>query len=284
MPTEEINQIPDTTIDPVEQAPAEQTEQVEQQAVAPADTKASDDAAFEQGFNTAQGGEEPAPEPDPEPELAYTPEQVKELIETVSALKGREAKVFGTMGALKQQIDALKSQQAPPQREIKLMAHKFKRLVVRFPELAKLISEDLTEALQGETVADNGQATQLFEQLKSKGEELELKSKKIEAQLLTAAHPDWRKVVATPEFTAWKATLTEQDRNEFDESWDSEYLAAKIAEHKDWKSKAVQQKQSNQRRLETAITPRARSPRRHPRPMTPLFKASERRGGLVNST
>jgi len=259
MPPEETNQIPETTtIDPSASAPAEQAEQVEQQEAAPADTKASDDAAFEQGFNTAQGAEEPAPEatPEPAPEPAYTPEQVKELIDKVSALQSREAKVFGTMGALKQQIDALKSQPAPPQREIKLMADKFKRLGAEFPELAKLISEDLTEALQGETVADNGQATQLFEQLRSKGEELELKSKKIEAQLLTVAHPDWRKVVATPEFTAWKATLTEQDRKDFDESWDSEYLSAKIAEHKDWKSKAVQQKQSNQRRLETAIAPR----------------------------
>lgn len=253
MPPEEMNPIPET-IETAEQTP--EVETAEPQEASPAESKASDDAAFEQGFNATQGIEEPAPELQPEPEPAYTPEQVKELIDTVSALKSREAKVFGTMGALKQQIDALKSQPAPPQRDIKLAAEKFKRLGAEFPELAKLISEDLTEALQGETVSDNGQATQLFEQLKSKGEELELKSKKIEAQLLTAAHPDWRKVVATPEFTAWKATLSDEDRNQFDESWDSEYLAAKIAEHKDWKSRTVQHKQSNQRRLEAAITPR----------------------------
>lgn len=258
MPSEEVNQeVGQQEIEVPPSAESAGTDQAQQQEVTPPDAQASDDAAFEQGFNAAQGIEDqpPAAEPEKEEPPAYTPEMVKELMDTVQTLKQREAKVFGTIGALKQQIDALKSQPQTPQKAFSLQADGLKRLKAEFPELAELIAADLTESMQtGQAQVDPSQMTQLVEQAVS--ERLENKSREFEAKLLTAMHPDWRAVVKTPEFATWKQSIPEEDRDQFDNSWDAEYLSGKFSEFKDWKSKAVQQTQSRQNRLENAITPR----------------------------
>lgn len=241
-------------------------EQVEEQAAAPADSKESADAAFEKGFNATQGIEEPEPEPQPEPapQPAYDPEQVKELMEKVAALTQREAKVFGTMGALKQQIDALKAQPKPSQTALKLTADKFKRLSAEFPEMAQMFADDLNEALPGGAPSfDTAQIEQLVDQ--TVNSRLEQSSRAYEAKLLTVQHPDWKSVVASQEFAKWKETLPEDERKQLDDSWDAEFIGEKLRLHKDWKNKTVQQKQSNQRRLEAAITPRG-SPQQPPAP------------------
>jgi len=77
----------------------EVVEQVDQTQVEQEAAPVSDDAAFEHGFNAAQGVDDTPPEPPKEePEAAYTNDQVKDLMDTVAALKQRETKVFGAMG------------------------------------------------------------------------------------------------------------------------------------------------------------------------------------------
>ena len=231
----------------------QEQEPIEVQEPAPTEAVAEDDA-FQKGFNAAQGVDEPEPKPEPEPEPILTPEQARELLETVAALKQRDAKVFGTIGSLKQQLDAIKSQPTP--QAVKLTADKLKRLSAEFPEMAQMLSEDLSEALQGGTI-DPGQVSELVEQTVSS--RLEQTSRSYEAKFLSIMHPDWKQVVASPEFEAWKQTLDEEERDQLLNSWDAQFIAEKISAHKDWKNKTVQNKQTNQRRLESAITPKGSS-------------------------
>jgi len=230
-------------IDPPEVIETPEVEQVET-------PPQGDDSGFEAGFNSANGIEEPAPEPEPE-ELVfagYKESEIKSLLERVGEidkLKEREAKVFGTIGSIKQQVDTLKN--AAPQ-TVKLNPDGFKRLSAEFPELAQMLTEDLGEAIQSAPGA--AQDTKQFEE---KLQEVERKS---EMKLLTVMQPDWRKIVPSDEFQKWKETLADEVRTELDASWDSTFIAERISEFKEWKSKAEQAKQNKQRRLETNVAPK----------------------------
>ena len=119
-----------------------ETEIVEEQTV---DVAPDDDAAFLAGFN----GEETAPaDPEPEPPptmFGFTEDQFKDLFakaQEVDRLKEREAKVFGTLGSLKQTLDNLRQQQ--PQATAKVTKESLKRLSAEFPEMAEMLADDLS--------------------------------------------------------------------------------------------------------------------------------------------
>lgn len=264
------------------QAPATEVAATEaaqpEQAAAPS----QDDAAFEQGFNAAQGKEvtapapvpepapEPAPEPEPEPappaEPEFTTAQIKELVEKVSAMQQRESKVFGTIGALKQQLDQFKAQPQPSQAAIKLTAEKLKRLSAEFPEMAAMLSEDLNEALAGAPAAPALDPQQLQQQVQQIIDgRLTETSRTYEMKLLSLQHRDWQQVVQSPEFKTWKESLPEKDRTELDNSWEASFIGEKLTEFKDWKNKTVQTTQNRKARLEAAITPRG-NPQSPPAP------------------
>ena len=127
------------------------TSEAVEQAAAPEAT--ADDAAFQEGFDAARSGGELPPEPEPPKLIAgFTEDQVKELLQKaaeVDQLKARESKMFGTLGSLKQAIDAVRNQPQAPQGGPVRISGALKRLSAEFPEMAALLSEDLNEALQG---------------------------------------------------------------------------------------------------------------------------------------
>ena len=242
-----------------------------EQAAAPSD----DDAAFEQGFSGVEAPApaaepepepEPAPEPEPqpEPEFQLTPAQAKELYERSQKFEQQVSKAFGTIGALKQQIDQLKAQ--PSQVGFKLTADKLKRLHAEFPEMAAMLSEDLNEAMAASPAAPSAEPTIPREdQERLINERLEQLSREKEQKILTIAHRDWPVVVQSPEFNAWKEKLPAEEREQLDNSWDAVFVADKISEFKDWKNKTVQTTAAKRTRLEAAITPRG-NPQRPPAP------------------
>lgn len=250
--SQNVEQVIAPEVEPTQEVETAEVEQVETPAQA-------DDSGFEAGFNSAIGIEEPAPEPEPE-ELVfagYKESEIKALLERVSEidkLKEREAKVFGTIGSIKQQVDTLKN--AAPQ-TVKLNPDGFKRLSAEFPELAQMLTEDLGEAIQSAP----GVVPEASKQFEERLQEVE---RKAEMKLLTVMQPDWKKVVPSEEFQKWKETLDESVRTELDSSWDSTFIAERIREFKDWKGKAEQAKQNKQRRLETNVTPQGA-----PRPTAP---------------
>ena len=221
----------------------------EPQVEAPAVEQSTEDDDFQAGFDSANGIEPPEPEPTPEPTLiaGYTEEQIKELVSTVEALKQRESKIFGSMGSLKQSIDSLRS--TPQTQALNLSPDKFKRLSADYPELAALLAEDLN----GMSVASPSNPEQFDERIKTSVDQT---TKAFEQKLLAVQHRDWKTVVASEDFVGWKETLPADEKEALDASWDAEFIGEKISAYKDWKAKAVQSKQTNQKRLEAAITPK----------------------------
>ena len=222
-----------------------------EQVAAPEAT--ADDAAFQAGYDAARSGGEPKPEPEPPKLIAgFTEDQVKELLQKaaeVDQLKARESKMFGTLGSLKQAIDAVRNQPQAPQGGQVRISGSLKRLSAEFPEMAALLSEDLNEALQGQPQA-GGIDQQAFRS------ELERSSKDMETKLLTMAHKNWRQDVQTPEFAQWKGTLPPDELHIVNDSWDAVSVSAALDKFKEWRSAATQTKQVRQNRLEAAITPK----------------------------
>lgn len=253
------------TPDVTEQATEQATAEVETTAEAEAAAPVNDDAAFEAGFNEAKGIEPPpAPEPEPEPApkqviAGMTEEQVKALLEKaaeVDKLREQQAKVFGSLGSLKQSIDALRNQPKPTATQVQITKDKLSRLGQMFPEMAEMLAEDLNGVLTGGAAAavDTSKFEQEFEQkLQTK---LEATQQQFEAKVLTLMHPDWKQIVAADEFGKWKQSLAPEVMAELDSSWDAEFIGSKIAEFKDWKSKTATSQQQKRSRLEQAITPR----------------------------
>lgn len=244
-----------TEIEEVQEVPEAQepTPEVIAEEVVATEPTMTDDEAMQQGFDAVNGIETPAPEPEPVPEpqlfAGYTEAQIKEMAATVESLKQREQKLFGSMGAMKQSIDALRNQ--PQAAIVQWSADKLKRLHAEYPELANLLSQDLGDM---STSGNPQQIEQMVEQRIQTS--LDKASQAYEAKLLSLQHRDWRQVVAAEDFVGWKETLPADERAELDASWDSSLIGEKISQFKEWKSKTVQTKQTNQRRLEAAITPK----------------------------
>lgn len=211
---------------------------------------AAEEAAFEATFSQEEKVEEPAeepveepakePEPDePEPPKALTVGDLRALIEEqAERSKQSHAKLAGKVGELQQKIDAARQSTSgisPKARE---------RLATDFPELAEMLFDK--DAPPPEPYVPAPPA-----------EDLE---KKFELRLLKKEHKDWEQVVASTDFLGWKTSIL--DKNEaavLDDSWDADFVSAKITQFKEWKAaretkvqKATQDKQS---RLDAAITP-----------------------------
>lgn len=222
-----------------------------EQEVAPAEQ--SDDAAFQAGFDTARTGGEPEPEPEPPKLIAgFTEEEVKALLQKASEvdrLKERESKVFGSLGALRQAVDALKAQPSPQAAAPVNIA--LKRLSQEYPEMAESLMEDLKESLGGV----GGQSFDPMAVDRIVSEKLESTSKSYELKLLSVMHPDWKTIPESPEFAQWKGTLAPDELQIVNESWDAIAVGDTLTKFKAWKTQTSQAKQNRQSRLEAAATP-----------------------------
>lgn len=226
----------------------EAAQQVDEVSVAPAES----DAAFEEGFADVR---EPTEEAEPPKMFAgYTEDELKQLLEKVKEvdkLKEREAKVFGTLGSLKQGMDAMRNQpQRPlPAAPMRLDASKFKRLNQEFPEIASLLTEDLGEVLQ----VGGGVDPAVVERMVSS--KLESTSKNYETKLLSVMHPDWREVAQSEAFKQWTGTLPPDELQVVKDSWDAIAVGKSLSAFKSWQAKTNQTRQHRQSRLESGITP-----------------------------
>ena len=244
-------------------ADVEVTEVEQQTAEAPPQ---ADDAAFLAGFKgvvegteeSHEGSEEPEAEPEPEPEperliAGYTETQLRDMLAKISEvdrLKEREAKVFGTLGSLKQSLDSMRTQQ--PTATV-ISKDKFKRLAAEFPEMAEMLAEDLSGLALPQQQA--GFDPSQFEAVLS--ERLEQVQRTQETKLLGMVHKDWRTVVQEPEFQTWKGSLAPEAQEVLNNGWDAELISEGLTAFKEWKTKATQTKVSKQARLETAVAPRS---------------------------
>lgn len=211
----------------------------------------SDDSDFQAGFDAARGIEsEPEPEP-PKLIAGFTEDEVRALLAKageVDKLKERESKVFGTLGALRQSLDALKAQ---PQQQAAPMQLNLRRLQQEYPEMAESLLEDLKESMAGGTAQfDPSTVDRVVD------ERLNSVTKTYELKLLSMMHKDWRTIPKSPEFEQWKGTLPPDELQVVNDSWDAISVGESLTKFKSWREQTAQSKQQRQSRLEAAVTPR----------------------------
>lgn len=197
--------------------------------------------------------------------LSHVPEDVRKAHGTIGELKR-------TQQELRQLLDSVK--QTGGQGGVALTQVQFKRLAEQFPEVASLLSADLNEATgtpaHTEAAPDVLGADKVKEMVDaavaSVKAENQTQAQKAERKLLGLMHSDWESVVSAPEFKTWIDGRPERD--EFNNSWDSEYIAKVLNSYKadakaaaEAKAKAdadaqqSQGKPTNKKRLEAALTP-----------------------------
>jgi hypothetical protein len=248
----------------------------EVQDVQPSVEVQSDDG-FAEGFAEARGEEPPVHEEvpetaqpaeaaeqtnEPEPEqpliAGLTESQVKELLVKagqVDEMNVRIEKAFGKFGEIQRNLQALQNQKPSG---MSINPESFKRMREEFPEMVDLLTADLSDALQGAS----GQASMdptaieniVSERLSAKEREIE---EAMEKRWLKRQHRDWEEVIQSQDFMLWGQNELQQDEwQSLLASRDSEYISEGLSRFKDWRDRAVKAKESKQKRLESAITPK----------------------------
>ena len=234
-------------------------EQFEQNAA----SEAEEEAAFEAGFNAtdieevpaaetntttpAESEEQAPPEAETPAEKELTVNDLKAMIEAERAESQKlRDKVFGKVGELQQRIDAAKVSASG------ISSKARERLKTEFPELAEMLFDNDSEPVQQEAPQSTNTQRQAND---------EDSDKKLERRLLARDHRDWEQVVISPEFSDWKtSSLNPQDSATLDESWDADFISAKITEFKKWqqdKAKKVNEtEKQKQDRLNSGVMPR----------------------------
>jgi hypothetical protein len=239
-------------------------------------TPEEDAAAFESGFSEAHGDELPANEQEAKhspkggadeqgqgeegPMFAgLTETELKNLLSKASKYDELEGRVFGKFGEVQRTIKQMQESGIGGQR-MTLTADKLKRLSEFDPEFAEAIAADLSEILYQTGPAQPDQAPQqdpdaMHRAVESRvSEATDQLAKQFEAKLLSIKHPDWQDVARSPDFDMWKSTLDQQTQHDLTNAWDASFIASKLDEFKTWKGRSSK-RQTNQRRLEQAITP-----------------------------
>ena len=243
---EQENTIAGEAEQPQEVAQVEQQEQHDQ---------AQEEArAFEQGF--ADDGQdvarqEPAKAPEPSEDVINAiaaklgVEDIKQRLSLVDELKGRESKVFGSLGAMRQKIDALQRGGAR-----QLSHDDFAELNAEYPDFAPLLVAGLNRALAGQPAVS--QEVQPPEQQQPSAPVRTVDDVALAQEELAISHGDWKDVVQTEGFQKWKTSLSPQRQKVLDNSWNVAVLSRVLDEYK----ATLAPKKARQERLEAAITPR----------------------------
>lgn len=195
----------------------------------------------------------------PDTEAAATEQQpvkeptIADLLAVIEEQKTEQQKlrdkVFGKVGELQQKIDAVKPAAGG------LSPRAAERLKADFPELHEMLfgGDDGDEPAPAATHAPAQEPAQVATDEFTPEQKMELR-------LLDRDHKDWRQVVHTPEFAAWKeSVLAPDDAAALDTSWDADFFSAKLTEFKEYQAaetnKANQQR-LKQERLDDAVTTR----------------------------
>lgn len=213
----------------------------------------------ETGEQQPEPGEEAQPEESPQVLIAgLTEDQLKAAIlkaGQVDELNTQLRKAFGRMGELQGHIQQLRQGGGG----VKLTADKLKRLSSEFPEMAEMIAEDLSEALQGSgggAAFDPAQMDQFVtERLTASETKIH---QEMEKRWLTRQHKDWQTVVNSDDFGLWvQNVLPKEEAAALGNSWDAEFISDKLSEFKSWRDAGTpnRSKENKQKRLEAAVAP-----------------------------
>lgn len=233
--------------------------QAEQQ---PQETAEQGQDAFEAGFAQARGEEPPAPKSETEekaeeqqpeekaPEAkaeeppliaGLTETQLRDLLAKANRVdtieqetNTRLRQAFGKLGEINSLV-----QQLQQTRGNAVSVKGLKRLSEEFPEMAKMLEEDLNEALTGAGAAPAFDQSKIDDLVSTRLTEVEDKvTKEMEKRWLSRQHKDWKEQVASADFNLWKDNvLPKEEAAVLDESWDADFVAEKLTEFKAWKDR-----------------------------------------------
>lgn len=269
------------------------------------ETIAAEEAAFAASFSSERGDEpaeptepaaaplaeevvepdavvpaEPAPvEPAPEPAATkpltiagLTEEQIAAALNRSSTLQSTVDKMAGRMGQLMQQIEQLRTNPPTTQSAQKAFDVKLDKLTAAFPELGKLLAEDLqgmqTASAEPAPVLPQGITQEQFDQalnerLSATTEQLR---GQVEERVLGIMHPDWKQVINTPQFALYRDNVLAAGEGEkLMTSEDANFISQHLTGFKAWLKPAAPSpanevvttpaQVSRSRRLSNAVLP-----------------------------
>ena len=167
-----------------------------------------------------------------------TEEQLQAALARNTSLQGTVDKMAGRLGQLMQQIEKLSAAPATPATSAALDL-KLEKLGASFPELASLLREDLAAAALPSTPAEPvapALAGITQEQLDARlASVTETTNEAIEVKVLSIMHPDWKKVITTPQFALWRDTVLPAGAGtKLMESQDASEISAGLTQFKEW--------------------------------------------------
>jgi hypothetical protein len=251
----------------------------------PTDKPVEDEQADPAPEAAQEQQQEPEPEPESDPDdepVTLTRKDLAYLQSIAATLPGlrdevrKQADSFnGRVGNLKQMIDSVKAQAAqglaPKQATLK-------RLREEYPDIAEILESDLNEVLtpaqqaavdaavakeekQEQAQQPSGEApggTQPIDPLSDPvvAQYVQQQRQQLEMKVVDVAHPDWREISKSPEFSEWTSSLPANLQQELANTWDSSELVSAFTAFKDWRGKkAALQAKSKEKanRLANAI-------------------------------
>jgi len=175
-----------------------------------------------------------------------TEEQLQAALARSGTLQGTVDKMAGRIGQLMQQIEALRKTPPTTQQAQVALDLKLEKLGAAFPELASMLREDLAGLQTPATAAPLVPAppagiTQeqldaiLAERLNATNETMR---EQIEMKVLSIQHPDWLKVIKTPQFALWRDNvLGAEEGAKLMASEDSVFISQHLNDFKAWRDK-----------------------------------------------
>jgi len=166
-------------------------------------------------------------------------------------LKHTRDQLFGKFGEINRSLLQLQQQEKESTDRLVLSADKFPRLNDEFPGLAEALAGDLSEL--NAVNMGGGDYAEAFENLRREYDDKILQATAETA--ITIMRPDWRSVIASPEFTLYKSQMPQEEREKFDSTWDPYYMADTIKQFDAWQG-AAKKASSSKARLAEAVQPR----------------------------
>jgi hypothetical protein len=237
------------------------------------DKQAEVEAAFSGGFASMRGEPPAKPaekakpqaeseraeaaEQDDDPFAGLTREQIRTAIANAQRVTELEQEIARTRDGLYGKIgEVVRNQKGKS-----ITKESLKRVAQAYGEdLAAALAEDLSGAALGSSVNIE---ELLAEKLKERDEQWEQRfenartefAREQEKKSLLREHGDFFQQIATPDFQLWIGQQDEATRKEFQETWDSGWLAGKMSDFKKWKA-AIASKHAKKAELEKAVQPR----------------------------
>lgn len=216
--------------------------------------KAATDETPPAELETQQQVEDP-----PEPQ-ALSQEELRAALAKLNDLeqfRGQTAaetqKLHGKIGELNRTLQNVQASPTAANSE----AHKaaLAKLTNEYPELAETLAP-LFEGRTATTVPTEQIQQIVQEQVGAVRAETQQTIQQLQAQItLTRAHPDWESIPSTPEYQKWFTAQPAEFQKQFNETWDTNFVAKGLSEFKKWKSTTYAKTREKQARLDGAVTP-----------------------------